>query len=842
MAGKRDSFKLLSSSGSSKDQLHTLLEEEEEEEEDASCRADKDPQDALPSPTDSSEEPISLLTPAASETVARPAQVRPRPATLNLRPLSLTPDKLGSSGLPTPTLTPGPRPGLRLLALASTPLTEDATPDSQRGVPTRRPPLNLSMDSLSDTSSQTDENKPVRRSSISYRRSQSGSGFAGLPTPEMTPVLSRRCSVSESIRSSRSGDEDFFPAHPSHRPLSVSEQHFLYKSHTALLMRITDLEKALSIRRTSMSGYSTGDGSRPTSTLSDTSLPSEVTSPGSSEPSDEMLALVRDLKAERDELKKDVDGWRVRVADLDKQLVLVASRAENERKEAWLARSRVGLLDGEKAELVKRMEALDKVVAGLEEEKLSIEQQNLALKEEVAIKDQRIEALEEELQKAKHDLEVERAGKAMTNDICDGLTTPTPQTFNGQAAWSAGLGFGASSADDASFNFGQGTEMPSDEEDCLAGYEDEEDSDFDPDASTFDTLNKVAESPMAPPVAPARPSHRPQRSLSKTWTFPKPLPVVCRPNSSHKRTESADKFFGCLDDSDTSDDSGPFTPMVFNYEESKDLFASGFKYADDHDAPFYLPDGVGTIVDGPEHEGKNERSLAVVAEEAEEEDSLTEEDDDMFGEAGGIRIIFTPPDDVEEEKEVEQLQFSTPMKVVSTPPTLPALDFGHDEDEDLGTDTAPFSFGRAPVVERPSLNEKQVPQQTSPRQSTPPINMTASAATPRSASRTASPPSSIPRLSTRVSTNSPPRPVLACKRPSGTPSFIPQPIASSSPPRVATPKAKGNPSPPKYFRQPLRKGSMIPLGSDSNTSKPHTNISRNGSAPWHANSSNCTFD
>lgn len=189
----------------------------------------------------------------------------------------------------------------------------------------------------------------------------------------------------------------------------------------------------------------------------------------------------------------------------------------------------------------------------------------------------------------------------------------------------------------------------------------------------------------------------------------------------------------------------------------------------------------------------------------------------MFGEAGGIRIIFTPPDDVEEEKEVEQLQFSTPMKVVSTPPTLPALDFGHDEDEDLGTDTAPFSFGRAPVVERPSLNEKQVPQQTSPRQSTPPINMTASAATPRSASRTASPPSSIPRLSTRVSTNSPPRPVLACKRPSGTPSFIPQPIASSSPPWVATPKAKGNPSPPKYFRQPLRKGSMIPLGSDSNT-------------------------
>jgi hypothetical protein len=37
------------------------------------------------------------------------------------------------------------------------------------------------------------------------------------------------------------------------------------------------------------------------------------------EPSDEMRRLIADLKAERDELRRDIDGRGTRVADLEKQ-------------------------------------------------------------------------------------------------------------------------------------------------------------------------------------------------------------------------------------------------------------------------------------------------------------------------------------------------------------------------------------------------------------------------------------------------------------------------------------------------------------------------------------------
>ncbi|KAF8076023.1 hypothetical protein FPV67DRAFT_1664336 [Lyophyllum atratum] len=120
-------------------------------------------------------------------------------------------------------------------------------------------------------------------------------------------ALRRRSSGS----SSASGDEDSFPNNPTQsRPLSVSEQHFLFKSHNALLARITDLERALTVRRMSSGGLSANGSSRPVSIASDFSYSSEY---GSGEPSDEMLRLVADLKAERDDLKRDVDGWRTRV-------------------------------------------------------------------------------------------------------------------------------------------------------------------------------------------------------------------------------------------------------------------------------------------------------------------------------------------------------------------------------------------------------------------------------------------------------------------------------------------------------------------------------------------------
>ncbi|KAF8076024.1 hypothetical protein FPV67DRAFT_393812 [Lyophyllum atratum] len=81
MANKRDSFKLLGASSSSKDQLHTLVEEEEEDDDVAATHE-----------AETIVEPAALaspITPALAVTKATPA--RPRPAGLNLRPLSLTP-------------------------------------------------------------------------------------------------------------------------------------------------------------------------------------------------------------------------------------------------------------------------------------------------------------------------------------------------------------------------------------------------------------------------------------------------------------------------------------------------------------------------------------------------------------------------------------------------------------------------------------------------------------------------------------------------------------------------------------------------------------------------------
>lgn len=862
MGNKRDSFKLLPPSGSSKDQLHTLLEEEEEEDE---CETqDRDPQDSLPSPTTSNEEGDfpAPVNPDPTAAVTKTPTSRQRPATLHLRPLSLTPDTVGSTGLPTPSLTPSPRAGLRTLSLNPAQAADDSNaPDAKRDAASRRPMLNLNMDSATDASSNCADRKPTRRSSISYRRSSSHSSF-GLPTPEMTPTFNRRCSVSESIKSSKSGDDEFFPGHPSYRPLSASEQHFLYKSHNALLARITDLEKALSMRRMSMSGYSISGSSRPSSVLSDVSLPSDFGSPASSipgEPSDEMLALIRDLKAERDELKKDVDGWRTRVADLDKQLVLVAKRVDTERKEAWVARSRVGLLEAEKAALDQRLAGVDQAIASLEGEKAYLEKENLLLKQENQEKDRRIQELEEELKKMKTELEWGRNTEAHSRPPCDcdPMATPTPHVFDQKDAWNNGLGLDTSLEDrDQPFSFGHdgGNDNYLEEEDGLAGYEDEDECDPELEtSSSFGSLSDYPQrstehlamdtpTPLASGNASSRPTHRSQRSLSRTWSFPKAASAVVHGDHS-------DKFFGCLDESDASDDSGPATPMPFNYEESRDLFASALKYADEDDAPFYIPGGVGTVVEAPVPvpEVKIERSLGVVTEEEEEDEQNAlwdMEDEEMFGEIGGIRIIFTPPEEVEEVKEVEQIKFVTSAKSVSAPPTLPAFDFGHnDEKDDMDT----FMFGHSSPPGNSAIATQPAPP---PLPSSPP-RFKPSMVPPRSsiprstAIRATSPPSAIPRHASRSSAtcSSPPHPPSPYvsppnKRGGAMPSFIPQLVSSPSPSRIAISKLKSPTSGPTFVRQP---NPLTPPSPKVTTSKPSTTFT-NGSTSRASVPAIRTFD
>ncbi|KAF5393793.1 hypothetical protein D9757_000382 [Collybiopsis confluens] len=526
MANKRESFK----PSSSKDHLHTLVEEEEEEEEwDAGKQ--------------SSSNDINLpMTPVTPDFISpMPVPARPRPATLTLRPFSLTPEVIANLGLPTPSSTPGARSGLKALSLV--PSDENVKnrrhslgfDDSSPSFPPRRPMLQISTERSASSEDESSRPTPSRRSSISYKTSSSTSAAAGLPTPEMTPTFTERRfshnsnNTSASVISSTS-DEDFFPPPPSsnpsysrHRPLSISEQHFLFKSHNALLFRIQDLEKALSMRRSSMSS---GTGSRPISSAF-SSADSEDTS-AFSEPSDEMLRLVSDLKAERDELKRDVDGWRTRVGDLEKQIVLLGKRIEGERREAWVARSRVGLLEAEKTALDKELEQTKRQMRAVEEEK----------DDEIARLKTMIRHLERDQQRQAQDntnlLKECAKWKAEVDRLCsDSMATPTVDSFDTEqahSAWRRGLHYSSIDSfesstdveldsDEFGFNLKaieeeseedldvHGSQIPeedigedymSDEnESGLAGYEDEEDGDLtfhsSTSSSSFGSVNEAFE-------------------------------------------------------------------------------------------------------------------------------------------------------------------------------------------------------------------------------------------------------------------------------------------------------------------------------------------------------------
>ncbi|KJA24611.1 hypothetical protein HYPSUDRAFT_200480 [Hypholoma sublateritium FD-334 SS-4] len=915
MGSKRDSFKLLGPSSSAKDQLHTLVEEEEEEDE---------------SPEISKEEPASSIkenvppTPVLALTKATPS--KPRPSNLNLRPLSLTPENLQTApGLPSPSPSPNPRTGLRSLSLAPIDDTTASTTvkQSRRASlvisppPSRRPVLNLALEQLENTfNTCDDDSKPTRRSSISYKRSSHGSmttNIVGLPTPEMTPTFGRRYSGSdrESISSlglvaNTTADDDFFPAPPTQtRPLSASEQHFLFKSHNALLARITDLERALSMRRRESGGAfsAAGSSSRPMSaasnrsSLSDRDGSNRTHSPSPSEPSDEMLRLVADLKAERDELKRDADGWRTRVGDMEAQLSVLAKRVENERRDAWVARSRGGLLEVEKSVLVKKATALEEAQALRAKEHATataaweVERALLVEKEAKAVL--RAAELEAQLERVRDELEAERA--ASKAPMSDPQATPVPParaTVHGLGLSSVDSESSATDIDSSDDGFRNpfafkisGSDSYSEEdtygsedeeEDALAGYEDEDDADTDmslQSSSSYGSEEDLphrmerAASPTTPRpnqvFTPPRPAHERRATLSKAWKFPfGGAPRAAEPEPEVEDEE--DRFFGCLDDGEGDGmREVPSSPSAYSYEKSKGLFASGFKLAPSNDnASFFMP-GIGF----PAEESEEESALSVVdeEEEADEEDRLSApaDDDDMFGEdIGGIRIIFTPPQEEEVPEERKQIQLCSPTKRTSPPPMLPALDFGfgqEDEDtEDDSMDGIPFNFGRALAEERqpspsplpvraaaiPVPTMMMTPPSSLPRASSPAVTVSQRPASPSMIPRPASPSvSSIPRLAKAASATvgtpikSPPGRAATLpmsptasfitpppKRAGSLMSFIPTPVASPSPMRIASggaPRPKVTIAPSTFIRQPPARKAVPPVS----ISKTLTNVS-----------------
>ncbi|KAH0839603.1 Aldo/keto reductase family-domain-containing protein [Lanmaoa asiatica] len=838
-AAKRDSFgKMFGSTSASKDQLGTLIEEEEEEEEESQFLAD---------PTEEHKESPRVIVGLPAKTTSRH-----RPASLNLRPLSLVQGSFVNpvvGNLPTPTLTPGTHPNTRqpfiTATLDSAVSSNVNVPPGNTSISVRQTPASrrFSFTLSGNTPTLCDHDKK-RCSSISYKRSTESipRDMFSLPTPEMTPT-ERRFSFA-------SDQETLIE-----QPLSVADQHFLFRSHHVLLSRITELERTLR-HRASLS--------RHVSYASDTSTMS-------SEPSDEMLRLVSDLKAERDELKRDVDGWRQRVADADKQAGMLAKRIESERREAWVARSRLGLLEVEKSGLEKSLELKAAALSQSMTENAVLVRERHGMKDEIMKLNTRLkdaDAAVSECTRLRGALEQERTRRKELEKILDDaglLSTPKlPHAVNGSWRRSAfpakpvgtrprGLGFQSidsessttdvESADDsftkAEFTLDAVAEEEvefSDEENGLAGYEDEDDSDLSfssPGGSSIGSADELDFRSKIPATEildrPARPSlpiqltHQSRASLSKTWTFPRGKTVA----PVKQDDDEVDRFFGCLDDVDRS------PPR--SEEMNQSTFSSAFRSMSDDDElpPFVLPSDVGVVV-----ESVSSGKFDVIPEEEAEAGIADIEDDELVGEEveGGIRFTFnappiicvTPPPDIcitpPPEIRITPLEgcMTTPaVRPVSSKPNFIPERVEDDEDETSLTFVFPSKF-----------QPRRVDGVTSPPRSSPPTSRSGFCPS----SRNDSPPSSIPR-SISLRSMSPKTPSIMftpSKNVSGR--FI-APSAYSTPSSKKTSSSIPQPvTSPKFYSTPTKAQTLViskqsqsstPNGS---TFKPHSKLFMNAPA------------
>ncbi|KAG8218326.1 hypothetical protein J3R82DRAFT_3940 [Butyriboletus roseoflavus] len=810
-AAKRDSFgKMFGSTSASKDQLGTLVEEEEEEEETSKFLTDPVQERNV------SQQVVMTLPPKITS--------RQRPASLNLRPLSLVQGTIVSSvagNLPTPTLTPGSRPNSRKpLVVAS---LDDAVSSnisasaSKTTISVRQTPSSRRFSyTFSDSTPAPCDHDNKKCSSISYKRSTESipRDMFPLPTPEMTPT-ERRFSFAS--------DQEALLE----QSLSVAEQHFLFRSHNVLLSRITELERTLRNRAPSSRHLS-------------------YTSPVSSEPSDEMLRLISDLKAERDELKQDVDGWRQRVADADKQAGMLAKMIESERREAWVTHSRIGLLEVENVALVRERD-------GMKDETMKLKARL-----------QDVDAAVDECARLRGALEQERTRRKELEKLLDDaglLNTPKlPHAVNGSrrrhplpaksvGTRPRGLGFQSidsessttdvESVDDsfakAEFTLDAVAEEDadfSDEENGLVGYEDEDDSDLSfssPGGSSIGSTDEldikskasVAEVLQRPvrPSLPAQTTHEPRASLSKTWTFPRGktfTPV--------NQDDEVDRFFGCLDDVDRS------PPHSEEMNQSTFSFAFRSMSDDDELPPFVLPSDVGVVV-----ESASSRNLDIVPEEDRDDGLAGPKDEELVGEEveGGIRFTFnappiisvTPPDVCITPP--PEIRITPPLETcMTTPAVRPRVDdtvsgkpISNPEPAEDEEDESSLTF-----VFPHKVQPRRVERVTSPPRSSPPT----SSGGYRSND---SPPSSIPRaISLRSMSPKPPSIMFTpSKNVSGR--FI-APLAYSMSPPKKTPSSILQPEAlPKSYSTPTKAqtpdmSSKQSLSSTPNgsTFKPHSKV------------------
>lgn len=403
------------------------------------------------------------------------------------------------------------------------------------GLPTSRSPA----PSLSELAAK-------RRSSLSYRRSEDVNSSVSvsassnslqfircaLPTPESTPTTSER-------------------------PLSPSEQAFLFNNQASLLARISELERVLASRTRT----------RPLSTVSTSSRQLSTSSIGSEFQSEEMLRLIQDLKTERDELSRDLGLAQSKAENLENQIVTVNRRVEKERQEAWLVKQSEQALKIENNSLHNELDAANVQIIRLRED---------------------LERVQEEWRSRTQQLAAKAHGSDNSHAHRKDVSLPYSVQERGIFP------------DDT-------TQI---EEDELAHYEDEDVGDVsfysDQDDSTSSTFfYEHRQDNLTPPTVPGRlmpsPSsvdsisppptplsapgapHKRSSSLEQGWSFPKGAVTL--------KTEppQVDRFFECLEIPD-NDDLTSFEMAVKNVEVGdKYGFFSGEQDEDEDDFPFVLP-------------------------------------------------------------------------------------------------------------------------------------------------------------------------------------------------------------------------------------------------------------
>jgi hypothetical protein len=812
LVNKRDSFgKSLLPAASSSRSLDALIEEEEEEEEEeaeevynTSSSFTEEPEDIDECSFATEATDSSVLSASSSEpTLATSASTqahRSRPMALNLHAAPTT--AFGKPinvdyGLPTPpAATPSPRPGLRPLTLTSSPFTPDvpisrrmsltsmnSTPsssDSGIGLGLiRRPSAGSFFESPSPAPPAAD--KPKRPLSIAYKSGDTPPQIhATLPTPEMTPITS--VSAFRAAHAS-SGSESSNGSTGRPTSLSLSEQHFLFKSHNALLARIEDLEHALAGRSSSSLSASRRPSSLGQRSFSMASDDSEIEQDPEENLNDEMIQLVADLKAERDELKQDVDGWRTRVSDYEKQVGVLVRRIEGERRDAWVARERAGILEVEKNAAQRALDAVrierERMERNASKEKAEMEEQLRKAEAEVAVIRQ---VAQQETDRLRVELEAEQMKVKRLEielDAVHALATPKPFVTNvNTQVRKRGLGFQSidSQVTDVDsldgecdtpvlFKLGAVQEEDEDADDNVLLHYEDDDEDYgipapydDSEDEDRDSMDTYVKTPVVSSTAYA--SHTKKASLG-SWTFPKvAAPVPVRP----RLPEEVDHFFSCLDEYESDKDA-----LAMTEERGKNIFCQ-LANDDEEELPFYLPSNVGVEVET----APSPSELEAVQEDAEEdvEDESHLHDFGGVEVEGGIRFEFSFPAQPPSPPQPIETPVSPPSHALTSPSFggfMPAEDSDDDEDEVFSfpqARTSTFAFATPPNKVATAF---VVPAPSSPTPGSPSLRRA-----PSPLARCASPkPSGIPVPSPKI-------------RPSP-PTLIPQPRSASgksTPPRL----------------------------------------------------------